>query len=102
MPDEPVRPFANHDRLEALGRAMNTRPGGARHVRRKQRSRRKIVLITLATVLLVVVAAVAGDYFYLNSLVNRVNVKHESKTYNNTENILLVGSTTRCGLKTQN
>ncbi len=80
---------------------MNTRTG-ARHVRPTRRSRKKIVLITLATVAFVIVAAVVGDYFYLNSLVNRVTVGGETKTYNNTENVLLVGSTTRCGLKHQN
>ena len=61
-----------------------------------------MVLITLATVVLVIVAAMGADYIYLNGLVHRVAVKNESSTYNSTENILLVGSTTRCGLSTQN
>jgi len=107
VPDEPTRRIANHDRLESLGRAVEARHagarhGGARHGRQSRRSPTKIVLISLATLIVVAVAAVAGDYLYLNSLVHRVNVKHISKTYNDTENILLVGSTTRCGLKTQN
>jgi len=61
-----------------------------------------MVLITLATVVLVIVAAMGADYIYLNGLVHRVAVKNESSTYNSTENVLLVGSTTRCGLSTQN
>jgi LCP family protein required for cell wall assembly len=67
-----------------------------------KRSRGRIILITLATVVVVIVAALAGDYWYINHLINRVNVSTEVQTYNNTENILLVGSTTRCGLKVQN
>jgi LCP family protein required for cell wall assembly len=101
VPDEPARSVANQERLEALGRAMN-RQGGPRHGRPKRRSRKRVVLISLATVVFVIVAAVVGDYFYLNSLVNRVQVGGETQTFNNTENILLVGSTTRCGLKRQN
>jgi LCP family protein required for cell wall assembly len=102
VPEEPTHRVANHDRLEALGRAMDARHAGPRHGRKTRRSPTKIVLISLATLIVVVVAAVAADYFYLNSLVTHVNVGGETKTYNNTENILLVGSTTRCGLKTQN
>ena len=60
------------------------------------------MLISVATVFVVVVVAVAGDYLYLNGLLHRVTVKNESVVYDNTENILLVGSTTRCGLTTQN
>jgi len=51
----------------------------------------------------IIIAAVGGDYWYINHLINHVNVGSETKqTYHNTENILLVGSTTRCGLKVQN
>ena len=53
-------------------------------------------------VVVVVVGAVVGDYVYLNSLVHRVVVKNEAVRYNNTENILLVGSTSRCALAVQN
>ena len=92
----------NQDRLEALGDAVASRGGKSRHRSKKRRSRTKIALVTLATVAVVIVAAVAVDYSYLNGLVHRINVANESNTYNNTENILLVGSTTRCGLKVQN
>ena len=81
---------------------MDARQGGPRHRQHAKRSRAKIALITLATVVVVIVAAVAGDYWYINHLIHHVNVGGESQTYNNTENILLVGSTTRCGLKVQN
>src|SRR3984957_3263639 len=93
----------NGARLEALGQAVDARQGGARHRKKVKRSRTKIVLITLATVVVVIVAAVAGDYWYINHLIKHVNVGTETTaTYNNSENILLVGSTTRCGLKVQN
>ena len=92
----------NGARLEALGQAVDAGQGGPRHRQRVKRSRGSIILITLATVVVVIVAAVAGDYWYINHLIHRVNVSTETQTYNNTENILLVGSTTRCGLKVQN
>jgi LCP family protein required for cell wall assembly len=58
-------------------------------------------MVTLATVVVVIVAAVAGDYWYINHLIHHVKITTITKTYNNAENILLVGSTTRCGLKVQ-
>src|SRR3984957_1289374 len=99
----PTPRVPNGARLEALGQAVDARQGGARHRKKVKRSRTKIVLITLATVVVVIVAAVAGDYWYINHLIKHVNVGTETTaTYNNSENILLVGSTTRCGLKVQN
>src|ERR1039457_1647699 len=98
----PTPRVPNRARLEALGHAVDARHGEPRHRQRVKRSRAKIALITLATVVVVIVAAVAGDYWYINHLIHRVNVSTETQTYNNTENILLVGSTTRCGLKVQN
>src|ERR1700722_11979994 len=101
----PTPRVPNQDRLEALGQAMEARQGGPgpRHRQRVRRSPTKIILITLATVVVVIVAAVAGDYWYINHLIKHVNVGTETTaTYNNSENILLVGSTTRCGLKVQN
>jgi len=98
----PAPRVPNGARLEALGQAVDARQGVPRHRKSSRRSRGKIVLVSLATVFVVVVAAVAGDYWYINHLVHHINVPNESKQYNNTENILLVGSTTRCGLKVQN
>jgi LCP family protein required for cell wall assembly len=99
----PTPHVPNRNRLEALGQAIEARGGGPKHVQRQRRSRKKIVLVSLATVVVVIVAAVAGDYWYINHLIHHVNISSETqKTYNNTENILLVGSTTRCGLKVQN
>jgi LCP family protein required for cell wall assembly len=48
-----------------------------------------------------VVGGVVADYYYLGSLVNKQNVKN-LQSAGATENILLIGSTTRCGLKVQN
>ena len=56
----------------------------------------------LFVLVVLVVGGVAGDYFYLNSLVHRVTVANEAVRYNDTENILLVGSTSRCALAVQN
>jgi LCP family protein required for cell wall assembly len=92
----------NASRLEALGRAIDERANGARRQRRPKRSRRRKIALSLVAVVVILVAAVVGDYVYLNGLVHRVDVRYETASYNNTENVLLVGSTTRCGLKTQN
>lgn len=56
----------------------------------------------MGIVAVLLVGAVVGDYYYLGSLVNRQSVKHLQSSGASTENILLIGSTTRCGLKTQN
>ena len=58
--------------------------------------------ITLAIVVVVLVGAVVGDYYYLGSLVHRQSVKHLQSSGATSVNVLLIGSTTRCGLKVQN
>jgi len=99
----PAPRVTNRAGLESLGQAVEGRQGGPRHRQRAKRSPKKIILVTLATVVVIIIAAVGGDYWYINHLINHVNVGSETKqTYHNTENILLVGSTTRCGLKVQN
>ena len=100
--EPPESNIANGNRLAALGRAVDERQGTPRRRAKKKRSVKKIVFVTIGVVIVLIVAALGADYLYLNGLVHRVTVKNESATYNNTENILLVGSTTRCGLKTQN
>ncbi|HEY5303166.1 MAG TPA: LCP family protein [Acidimicrobiales bacterium] len=57
--------------------------------------------IALGVVLVLVVVGVAADYFYLGSLLNRQHVGHLQSS-GSSVNILLIGSTTRCGLKVQN
>jgi len=77
---------------------------------RGSRRRRRIVLITLGTLVgVVVLIVVAGTAFllYESSRIHRVDVKHLATVQSHgaqkdVENILLIGSTTRCGLKQQN
>jgi len=74
------------------------------------RKKRRTVLFTASGVVglvLLVVAAVAGYLLYESHLIHRVHVKHlaevrTSGAQKDVENILLIGSTTRCGLKQQN
>jgi len=83
-----------------------------RAAERKQRSRKrwKIVLITgssLVGFVLLLAAAGAGYLYYENHRIHRVHIKHlaqvkTSGAQKDVENILLIGSTTRCGLKQQN
>jgi len=67
---------------------------------------KRTLLISLAVIVLAVGAA-AGYGWYLNHKIKRINVKGLTPGQTtgkdaNTQNILMVGSTTRCGLKTQN
>jgi LCP family protein required for cell wall assembly len=61
--------------------------------------RRSIIAVGLVVVL--IIAGVAADYFYLGSLVNKVDVKN-LQSGGTAENILLIGSTSRCALTVQN
>ena len=101
---------ANHDGLSALAESMRkaeARP--ARHSARKGKGRRRVwrgAVIGLV-VLLVVVLGGAGYAYYLSHGLNRIDVKGLNQALNSgkeagTENILMVGSTSRCALKVQN
>ncbi|MGA2124355.1 MAG: LCP family protein [Acidimicrobiales bacterium] len=95
--------IANEDRLVAMGNsAKRRRRGGARRAAPRKRRWLRRSLIALGVVIVLVVGAVVGDYYYLGSLVKKVPVKHLQTSSAASENILLIGSTTRCGLKQQN
>jgi polyisoprenyl-teichoic acid--peptidoglycan teichoic acid transferase len=91
---------------DEIARARKSK-GGARHAPGRRRHRwRKWVLAGLAAVLVLVVAG-AGYVYYLTHDLHRVTVRglhsaFQSGQEQGTENILMVGSTTRCGLTTQN
>ncbi|HEV3267277.1 MAG TPA: LCP family protein [Acidimicrobiales bacterium] len=98
------RKIANHDRLIAMGDAVNrrsasSRPTGPRNAKRRWVRR---TVIGLGLVVVLIIAGVAADYYYLGSLVNRVNVNTLQNSSGASENILLIGSTSRCALKVQN
>ncbi len=98
------RKIANHDRLIAMGEAVNRRSAtGSRtnpRTRRRVWIRRSIIAFGLVVVL--IIGGVAADYYYLGSLVNRVNVNTLQNSMGASQNILLIGSTSRCALKVQN
>ncbi len=101
--DPRAEKIANHDRLMAMGDAVNRRNATTRRQRPKKRSnwwRRS--LIAVGVVIVLIVGGVVADYFYLGSLVNHVNVNTLQKSTAASENILLIGSTSRCALKVQN
>ena len=101
--DARVEKIANYDRLMAMGDAVNRRnagPGRRRPPQRPNWWRRS--LIAVGVVIVLVVGGVVADYFYLGSLVHHVTVNNLQKSTAASENILLIGSTTRCGLKQQN
>jgi LCP family protein required for cell wall assembly len=86
---------------------------GSRSERRKatrNRRRKRVAFVTIGSLLglmLLIVAAGVAFLWYENNRIHRVDVKHLSTVraqgeQKDVENILLIGSTTRCGLKEQN
>jgi LCP family protein required for cell wall assembly len=72
--------------------------------RRKHRVRR--ILLSVTAIIVLVAGATVGYGWYLNHQIHRIKVKGLSASLlngadANTENILMVGSTTRCGLAQQ-
>ena len=109
---EPVTaPVANEAGLTALAERMlaetppTTRRGGRHRSTRRRRVRRGVTIGLV--VLLVLVAGGLGYAYYLTHDLTRVTVRglHGSATSGaeaGTENILMVGSTSRCALAVQN
>jgi LCP family protein required for cell wall assembly len=93
----------NSERLVQLGQAVDRRSSGAptRRVRSRRRKWVQRTVIALGLVVVLIVGAVVGDYYYLGSLIHHKNVTGLQNP-GATENILMIGSTTRCGLKVQN
>ena len=100
--------IANGDRLTALGQAIDGRPvadaAGRPKLQSHRRRRRPWIgrsLLAVGVVAVVLLTGVGADYIYLGSLLHHKDVKHLQSS-GATENILLIGSTTRCGLRVQN
>ncbi len=76
----------------------------------RSRRRKKVLLISASSLLgfvVLIAGAAAGYLWYENQRIHRVQVKHlsgveTSGAQKDVQNILLIGSTTRCGLKQQN
>jgi LCP family protein required for cell wall assembly len=99
----------NERGLRELGRQINA-DGSPRHRSRRRgkgRHRRaKRILLVCGVVVVLLVGAVAGYAWYLNSEVHRITVKGLAPSVvtgkdAGTENILMVGSTSRCALTKQ-
>ncbi len=101
---------ANEEGLSALGESIRRAQGRtARHAASSGKGRHRMFrgAVVALVVLLVVVAGGAGYAYYLAHGFNRVNVKGLNQALKSgqeagTENILMVGSTSRCALKVQN
>ena len=104
------RPVANEDGLRALGDEMaQVRPPPPRGGPPRRPARRRRLLWTLgvlAAVIVLIVVGVAGYGWYLNHEIRRVAVPSldpaATGSQADTENILMVGSTSRCALAHQN
>lgn len=93
----------NAERLAQLGQAVDRRTSGGKAPRVRSRRRKWIrrSVIAFGLVVVLIVGAVVGDYYYLGSLIHKKNVSG-LQTTGAIENILLIGSTTRCAEKVQN
>ena len=101
-------PLAGLDQLgDEIEQAHRNKSAGGRHVRGGVRRRwRRWVLAGLATLFVLVVAG-AGYLYYLAHDLQRVTVRGLHSAFKSgqeagTENILMVGSTSRCALAVQN
>ena len=97
---------ANRARRRPRLRAQGTAPA---HAAPRGRSRRRWwwAAGSLVTVLVVLAGAVAGYGWYLNNQIHRIDLKNLTSAPvkgadAGTENILMIGSTSRCALKVQN
>ncbi len=98
--------------LHELGRQIDAAQGKKRgaHAAPKERSRRRTVfwvLGTLGLVVVVLVAGTAGYAWYLNHEIHRIDLRNLTSAPGKgadagTQNILMIGSTSRCALKVQN
>jgi LCP family protein required for cell wall assembly len=92
---------------DEIERARKTKGTRARHAQGRRRHRwRRWVLAALAAVLVIVLAG-AGYVYYVTHDLHRVTVRglhsaFKSGQEQGTENILMVGSTSRCALAVQN
>ena len=107
-----ARPEANGEAFGASGNSASSTPAKkrqhrAKHAKPRRRSQTLLrVLVVLVAFLVVVTAGGAGYAWYLNHKVTRIVVKGLAKAPvkgadEGTENILLVGSTSRCALTVQ-
>jgi LCP family protein required for cell wall assembly len=105
-----TREVANQEGLAALGEAISRQGKTKGRGSRPRRTRRqRIVRATVIglSILLVIFGGGVGYLYYLTNDLNRVDVRGLDGAFASgqeagTENILMVGSTSRCALKVQN
>lgn len=104
-------PGTDHRGAQTTGVALPSRIERRAAMRAQtSRRRKRIAVVTVSSLLgvvLLLVVAVVAFLWYENNRIHRVHVKHlqevaTSGAQKDVQNILLIGSTTRCGLKQQN
>ena len=81
-------------------------PAGGRDARRRRHRRVRRTLLLLGVVLVLVIGGVAGYGWYLNHRIQRIDLNNLTASPTRgpdagTENVLMIGSTSRCALKVQ-
>ncbi len=104
--DRPGDPATSSSGSQPPGGPAEPPEGPRKRWSSKRRRRLKRTLLVFCLLIVLLVGAVAGYAWYLNSQIHRIavhNLASAPKGVDNaTENILMVGSTSRCALKVQN
>lgn len=80
----------------------NTYSTSRRPIAGKKSHKKHKIIISLVVALLLIGAGSLSYGWFMNHLLKRINVLGFTSSVGGTENILIAGSTTRCGLKVQN
>ncbi len=74
----------------------------SRRQQKNRHSKKRLIFKIMIPLLVIIIGGVTLYSWYINNQIKRVQVNGLSSSVGGAENILIAGSTTRCGLKVQN